>query len=126
MSDLFRDDRWYGVRYRESIDDTLHVVAGRILRDLTADRAEGQLPLNAAIIVAVVGNTITVTVFLTPTQADIPAPTSDMVRTRIKVVASRYDWRGKDNDHDRRFRLEVNVKSVRTSLHGLISGGLIG
>lgn len=127
MSDLSQDDRWYGARFAESIGDTLHLVAGRILRDLTEDRDKGVVfQVNTAFVLAVVGNTITVNVFLPPTQAEIDKPTSDRVRNRVQIVAARYDWRGKENDADRRFYLRINVKSIKLNLNRLTFGALLG
>lgn len=122
----FRDDRWYGARYRESIGDTIHVIAGRILRDLAEDKESGALPHHSTAVVAVVGNTITVTLFVLPAPEGTPPFNADTARTRIRVIASRYDWRGKDNDNDRRFYLRYSVKSVRSSLEGAITGALLG
>jgi hypothetical protein len=126
VNDMFADDRWYGARYSESIGDTLHVVAGRILRDLTIDRDEELLPRNTALVVSVAGNTITVNVFVTPGTEENPTVNPEIIRTRVKVVAARYDWRGKENASDRRFFVRINVKTARASLHGLIDGALLG
>lgn len=125
--DGYRDDNlWYGPRYAESVDDALAVIAGRILRDLIEDRERGTLPSNARFVIAPLSNTITVTVFMTPAVKDAPEFTDDMARARVKTVASRYDWRGKANDNERRFYLRCTVKVVRTSLEGLITGALLG
>lgn len=135
MDDLFTDDRWYGARYVESIDDTLHIVAGRILRDLTDERdfpakagaqpVTNPVPRNASFTLAVVANTITVTVFLT-TDKKVPTDYLDRVRARVMKIADRYNWVGRRNKADRRFYLRCSVKPTTVSLHGLISGALIG
>lgn len=135
MSELFADDRWYGARYVESIDDTLELVAGRILRDLRQERdyptphglqpVANPVPRNASFTVAVAGNTITVSVFLT-TSKKVSTDYLDKVRARVVTIADRYNWRGKTNSQDRRFYLRANVKPTTVSLHGLVNGALIG
>jgi hypothetical protein len=135
VSELFADDRWYGPRYVESIDDTVDVIAGRILRDLKLERdhhaqlgtqpVANPVPKNTAFTIAVIGNTITVTVFLATTKK-VPTDYLDKVRNRVMTIADRYNWRGKTNSQDRRFYLRASVKPTTISLHGLVSGALIG
>lgn len=121
----FRDDRWYGAFYGQSVDDTLEVVLGRILRDLRADRDKGLLPRNSVYNVSLVGSVITVQVFVGPGLAESDTD-KEGIRKRVGIIADRYNWVGKTNKTDCRYHVKFSVQPVRMSMTSQVIGGLFG
>ncbi|SFE55068.1 hypothetical protein SAMN04487819_11685 [Actinopolyspora alba] len=119
------DDRVYGVRTVDTLGEDLYLIAGRILSDLKADQAEGNLPGNAVIVTAVQGSTITVQAHVVHTHQGEPADRT-AIRSRALTVMDRYNWIGKKNRHDVRFTPSVTVRYVRSRLDAASLGSVIG
>ncbi|HEY0637947.1 MAG TPA: hypothetical protein VGD67_09895 [Pseudonocardiaceae bacterium] len=122
MEDQFRDDRWYGARYGESAGEDLCRVAGRILSDIALDQGEGRLP-QAVTVVSVEDGALKVQLFV---QADDDSGwTVPQMRSRVTQVADRYNWEGKHNRSDVRFRFGCLVSFVHTRLTASTIGAVI-
>jgi hypothetical protein len=125
VDDIFREDRWYGARYRATAGDDLYLVGGRILSDLKTDQAEGRLPASAVIVVAVAKDTITVRVHVQDVT-DYERMGATATRAQVKRILERYNWTGKTNRRDVRYKDVVNVRTVQSRIETEDLGTLLG
>jgi hypothetical protein len=123
--DEFREDRYYGVRYHESAGEDLYQVAGRILSDLKADQLEGRMPSTVVLVVAVLGDTITVQAHVQDAE-EFAHWTAEAIRARALKVSDRYNWEGRQNRMDVRFKFGCSVRVVRGRLDATHLGSIIG
>lgn len=123
--ETFADDRWYGARYAVSAGDDLYLIAGRILSDLKIDQREDRMPPSAVFVVAVGGSTITVQVHL-QNDADFERMGAESIRARAGAICERYNWKGRKNRADVRYKHQVQVRLVRGRLDASQLGSLLG
>ncbi|ONI73094.1 hypothetical protein ALI144C_44910 [Actinosynnema sp. ALI-1.44] len=128
MDDQFApEDRYYGVRYHESAGQDLYRVAGMILGDLKIDQVEEHMPADAVLVVAVAANTNTITVQVHLQSDEVRAQWgSETIRSRVNVVMARYNWVGRRNGADVRYRTACKVAVVRGRLDAQMLGSIIG
>ncbi|TCO64933.1 hypothetical protein EV192_101717 [Actinocrispum wychmicini] len=125
MDESISDNRWYGVRYHESVGEDLYRVAGRILSDLKTDQHEGRMPKEAVLMVAIMDHHMIVQVHL---QSDMVRENwgSETIRARVYTVMARYNWKGRRNRADVRYTTVCKVRTVRDRLDALTLGAIIG
>lgn len=123
--DQVADDRLYGLRYAESAGEDLYRVAGRILSDLKVDQHEDRLPASAVFVIVVEETTITVKVHV-QSDADIEQWSTPSIRARVYAIGDRYNWRGRDNRADMRFKVQAECRIVRGRLDAALVGSMIG
>lgn len=113
MPDSHTDhDRWYGSRVDATRQDSLPVLAGRILDDIVEAHDPAVLPPTAGFLIGISGRVLTVGV-LVPRHLVRHDPWLPLrIGTAVRVVAAPYNWSDPANERPRRFYLEVDLRVV--------------